>query len=181
MAPIDQAGPLGQPPNPVESVRKTETHRPRTLSRWLKSTSNRTFALYPVVIAAFEFALHGRDMRFVPWGIPLLIWGYLQYRLGGNYRTRMGGGGPGLWVPPERIVDQGIYRYTRNPMYLGHMIFMVGLAITFWSWAALLLLAFHLVWFNNRAKEDEAHLEALFGAPYIEYRNRVKRWIPGVY
>jgi protein-S-isoprenylcysteine O-methyltransferase Ste14 len=160
---------------------KTETERPRALRRWLKSTSNRTFVLYPVLVAAFEFALHGRDMRIVPWGIPLLIWGYLQYRLCGNYRTRHGGGGPGLSVPPERIVDQGIYRYIRNPMYLGHMIFMLGLAITFWSWAALLLLAVHMVWFNNRAKEDEAHLEELFGAPYVEYRKRVKRWIPGVY
>lgn len=153
----------------------------RRLRRWLKSTSNRTFALYPVLIGIVEFALHGPDMRFVPWGMPLLVWGYLQYRLIGNYRTRLGGGGPGLSNPPERIVEQGIYRYMRNPMYLGHLIFMLGLAITFWSWAALLLLAFHLVWFDNRAKEDEAHLEQLFGAPYVAYRNRVKRWIPGVY
>jgi protein-S-isoprenylcysteine O-methyltransferase Ste14 len=153
----------------------------RTVRRWLKSTSNRTFVLYPVCIAVFEFALHGRDMGIVPWGLPLLAWGYLQYRLCGTYRTRLGGGGPGLSVPPERIIDVGIYGYLRNPMYLGHMIFMLGLAITFWSWAALLLLAVHLVWFNNRAKEDEAHLEALFGAPYLAYKARVKRWIPGIY
>ena len=165
----------------ADGGRKIQTERPRTLSRWLKSTSNRTFVLYPLVVAAFELALHGPDMEFVPWGIPLLIWGYLQYRLCGNYRTKLGGGGPGLSNPPERIVDQGIYAYMRNPMYLGHMIFMLGLAITFWSWAALLLLAGHLVWFNNRAKEDEAHLEALFGAPYVVYKTRVKRWLPGIY
>src|SRR5687767_7585301 len=93
------------------TVGKRETERPNAVYRWLKSTSNRTFALYPVLIAAFEFALHGRDMRIVWWGIPLLVWGYLQYRLCGNYRTRLGGGGPGLAVPPERIVDQGIYAY----------------------------------------------------------------------
>jgi hypothetical protein len=112
--------------------------------RWLKTTSNRTFVLYPALVAAFEFALRGRDMRLVPWGVPLLIWGYLQYRLCGNYRTRLGGGGPGLSVPPERIVDTGVYAYLRNPMYLGHMIFLAGLAITFWSWAALLLLLMHI-------------------------------------
>lgn len=182
MTDFDATGATQQPRSaaPATTPRK-ETERPQTLRRWLKSTSNRTFVLYPVLIALFEFLLHGRDMRFVPWGLPLLAWGYLQYRLCGNYRTRLGGGGPGLSVPPERIVEQGVYRYLRNPMYLGHMIFMLGLAITFWSWAALLLLAFHLFWFNERAKEDEAHLEALFGAPYVDYRTRVKRWIPGVY
>ena len=165
----------------LEPVAKGQADRPNTLRGWLKSTSNRTFALYPVLIAAFEFALHGRDMRFVPWGIPLLIWGYLQYRLCGNYRTRLGGGGPGVDVPPDRIVADGPYRYVRNPMYLGHLIFMVGLAITFWSWAALALLGFHVVWFHRRVLEDEARLLERFGEPYRTYRDRVKRWIPGVF
>jgi protein-S-isoprenylcysteine O-methyltransferase Ste14 len=147
----------------------------------LKSTSNRTFALYPALVALFEFALHGRDMRVVWWGVPLLVWGYLQYRLCGDYRTRLGGGGPGLANPPERIVQTGVYAYLRNPMYLGHMIFLAGLAITFWSWAALLLLLVHIPWYDNRARQDEAHLEAQFGAPYADYKRRVKRWIPGVY
>jgi protein-S-isoprenylcysteine O-methyltransferase Ste14 len=151
------------------------------IRRWVKSTSNRTFALYPALVALFEFALHGRDLRIVPWGIPLLVWGYLQYRLCGTYRTRLGGGGPGLSNPPERIVDTGIYGYLRNPMYLGHMIFLAGLAVTFWSWAALLLLLVHVPWFDQRARQDEAHLEQLFGPPYVAYRNRVKRWIPGLY
>ncbi len=182
MTEIDKTGLPGEPFTASrQGALETNAERPKTLRRWLKSTSNRTFALYPALIAAFEFALHGRDMRIVLWGVPLLVWGYLQYRLCGNYRTRHGGGGPGLSVPPERIVDEGIYGYIRNPMYLGHLIFMVGLAFTFWSWAALLLLAFHLVWFNERAKEDEVHLEALFGPPYLDYKARVKRWIPGVY
>ena len=136
--------------------------------------------LYPVCIIAFELVVRRGDLVLVPWGLPLLIWGYLQYRLGGQYRTKMGGGGPGLSNPPERIVDTGIYAYTRNPMYLGHLIFMVGLAITFWSLAALGLLAFHVVWFQHRVRGDEAHLKTLFGQDYVDYAARVKRWIPGV-
>jgi protein-S-isoprenylcysteine O-methyltransferase Ste14 len=153
----------------------------RSLRRWAKSTSNRTFVLYPILVVLFEFALQGHGLRVVPWGIPLLIWGYLQYRLCGTYRTRLGGGGPGLSNPPERIVDSGIYAFVRNPMYLGHIIFLGGLAITFRSWAALVLLLVHLPWFDKRARQDEAHLEQLFGAPYATYRKRVKRWIPGIY
>jgi protein-S-isoprenylcysteine O-methyltransferase Ste14 len=83
-------------------------------------------------------------------------------------------------IPPERVVDTGIYAYTRNPMYLGHLIFMLGLAITFWSWAALLLLAFHIFWFQQRVREDEERMTKLFGAQYGDYQRRVKRWIPYV-
>ena len=157
-----------------------ESKRPRTLRRWLKSTSRRTFVLYPVCILAFEFLVRRGDLVFVPWGLPFLVWGYLQYRLSGQYRTRMGGGGPGLSNPPERIVDSGIYAYTRNPMYLGHLIFMTGLAITFWSLAALALLAVHIPWYQRRVRGDEAHLTAMFGREFIDYTVRVKRWIPGV-
>jgi len=95
-------------------------------------------------------------------------------------RPKLGGGGPGIDVPPDRIVAEGPYRYLRNPMYLGHLIFMLGLAIIFSSWLALALFAFHTVWFHRRVLNDEAHLEARFGAPYLAYKIRVKRWIPGV-
>ena len=112
--------------------------------------------------------------------MPLLAWGYLQYRLVGNYRTRLGGGGPGVSVPPERIVEQGPYRWVRNPMYLGPLLFFAGIAATLHSWIALVVLAFHVAWFDRRVREDERHLAELFGDPYRDYCRRVKRWIPGL-
>jgi protein-S-isoprenylcysteine O-methyltransferase Ste14 len=154
--------------------------RPRTLRRWFESTSNRTFVLYPILVAAFQYVWNGGHVTFMPWGVVLLIWGYGQYRLVGNFRERLGGGGPGIAIPPDRIIDYGFYAYTRNPMYLGHLIFMLGLAITFWSWAALLLLVFHVFWFQRRVVEDEERLTKLFGAQYTDYQRRVKRWIPYV-
>ncbi len=152
----------------------------RTLVRWLESTSNRSFVFYPVCVVIFELARRGGDLAFVPWGTALLIWGYLQYVLVGRYRTRLGGGGPGLGVPPLRIVDQGPYKVLRNPMYLGHLIFIAGLAITFRSLPAVALLAFNMVWFNRRVLKDERRLEEIFGAEYDGYKARVKRWIPGM-
>jgi protein-S-isoprenylcysteine O-methyltransferase Ste14 len=149
--------------------------------RWFKSTSNRTFIVYPIAVLAFEEGLHRGMVQIHPWGAVLLLWGYLQYRLVGNYRTGRGGGGPGLEVPPDRIVAVGPYRYLRNPMYLGHLIFMLGLAVTFSSWLAVALLAFHAVWFHRRVLRDEAHLEARFGESYRVYKKDVKRWIPGLF
>jgi protein-S-isoprenylcysteine O-methyltransferase Ste14 len=65
-------------------------------------------------------------------------------------------------------------------MYLGHLIFMLGLAVTFSSWLALALLIFHAVWFHRRVLRDEGSLEARFGAPYRAYKAQVTRWIPGL-
>lgn len=155
--------------------------RPKTLKRWLKSTSNRTFIVYPVVIFVLECLIQKGIPALTIWGVPLLPWGYLQFRWGGKYRTRNGGGGPGVDIPPERIVDTGIYAYTRNPMYLGHMIFMLGLIITFRSLPALALLIYHLFWFQQRVLHDEQRLQQMFGQDYVNYMGRVKRWIPGLF
>ena len=152
----------------------------RRLKRWFKSTSKRTFVVYPIGIAAFEFGLHRGAPDFHPLGVILLAWGYLQYRLSGKYRTRLGGGGPGIEIPPDEIVASGPYRWVRNPMYLGHLIFMLGLVVTFSSIAAALLLVVHVFWFHRRVLADEKRLETRFGAPYLGYKARVKRWIPGV-
>jgi protein-S-isoprenylcysteine O-methyltransferase Ste14 len=150
------------------------------LRRLLERTPVRTFVIYPLGVIAFELAIRRGNLVVVPWGIPLLAWGYLQYRLTGGYRVQRGGGGPGITVPPEHLVENGLYAYTRNPMYLGHLIFMLGLAVTFRSWLALLLLALNAVWFHRRVLDDEARLRTLFGRQYADYQARVKRWIPGV-
>lgn len=153
---------------------------PTRLAAWLRSTPNRTFVLYPLCVVAVELIHQGGSLAVVPWGVPLLAWGYLQYRLVGRYRLGIAKGGPGLATPPEQLVVDGPYGYVRNPMYLGHLIFLLGLAITFWSWLALALFAVHVVWFDRRARGDEASLAIRFGAPYADYKARVKRWIPGV-
>ena len=148
--------------------------------RWLKSTSNRTFIVWPLALFALEAWIQQGVPSMEPWGLPLLAWGYLQYRWVGTYRTAFGGGGPGISIPPQRIVEAGPYRWVRNPMYLGHLIFLAGLAAVLQSWIGAAVLAFHLVWFDRRVRGDERHLEERFGEPYRDYCRRVKRWIPGV-
>jgi protein-S-isoprenylcysteine O-methyltransferase Ste14 len=149
--------------------------------RWLRSTSNRTFVLWPTLLFSAEAALQQGLPQIQLWALPLLAWGVLQYRLVGDYRLREGGGGPGISIPPERLVIGGPYRLCRNPMYLGHLIFLAGLAFALDSWLAAALFVSHAVWFDRRVRDDEARLTALFGNPYREYLARVKRWIPGLF
>src|SRR5262245_21473972 len=121
---------------------------------WFWRTPVQTFLLCPLIVFAFELARHGGRLPLMPAtvvpGLLLMAWGYLQYRLVGGYRLPRAGGSAGMDCPPERIIAQGPYRYTRNPMYLGHIIFLVGLALMFWSWLALVILAARAIWFHSR-------------------------------
>jgi hypothetical protein len=148
------------------------------VARRVRSTPFRTFVLYPATLVAVESALRRRALRLDGRGLPLMVWGYLQYRLCGNYRRPRGGGGPGPDVPPDRLVTTGPYAVVRNPMYLGHLIFLAGLAITLRSPRTALLGLGVAAWFHARVLDDEARLRAIFGAEYIEYARRVSRWLP---
>lgn len=115
--------------------------------RFLSRTPVRTFLLYPLITLVWEWIIHGGQIEINPWFLPLMIWGYLQYRLCGGYGGKRGGGGPGPEVPPERLVTTGLYAYTRNPMYLGHLIFLIGLTLTLRSWLGALITVAVAVWF----------------------------------
>jgi protein-S-isoprenylcysteine O-methyltransferase Ste14 len=150
------------------------------VSSLLARTPLVTFVLIPIVVAACELILRDGVLALDIWGVPLLILGYAQYRLVGNFRTAHGGGGPGIDNPPTRIVTEGPYRLTRNPMYLAHLIFTLGLAVTLRSFVALAILVLRAIWFHRRVVADEARLAARFGAEYTDYKARVKRWLPGI-
>jgi len=147
----------------------------------LAGTSYRTFVLYPVLVVAFELWLNDGRVRLEVWYLPLLAWGYLQYRLSGRYRLRLGGGGPGMDTPPETLVTSGPFALCRNPMYLGHVIFLAGLALSMSSWLGAAIALGTAVWLQFRVRRDERRLAERFGEPYMQYCSRVKRWIPAVF
>ena len=144
-------------------------------------TSFRTFVLYPVLVVAFELWLNDGRLRLQGWALPLLAWGYLQYRLTGRYRLRLGGGGPGMETPPVRLVTSGPFALCRNPMYLGHLIFLAGLALLLRSWLGAAVAVGTAVWLQFRVRRDERRLGERFGEPYLQYCSRVKRWIPALF
>lgn len=151
------------------------------ITRLLQSTSFRTFLLYPLVVVSWELVLNEGRLRLEPWFLPLLAWGYLQYWLIGKYRIRRGGGGPGMDTPPERLVTTGAFAYCRNPMYQGHIIFLLGLTLSLQSALAALITVATMVWFQFRVRRDERRLAERFGQTYLDYTARVRRWIPGIF
>jgi hypothetical protein len=149
--------------------------------KFFSRTPVRTFLLYPLVTLLWELLIHSGRIEINPWFLPLMVWGYLQYRLCGNYRIARGGGGPGPEIPPERLVSSGLYAYTRNPMYLGHIIFLTGLTLTLQSWLAALITMAVAIWFHFRVLADERKLSVELGPAYAVYTKSVKRWVPGLF
>jgi protein-S-isoprenylcysteine O-methyltransferase Ste14 len=112
-----------------------------------------------------------------------MVAGYFLYKFSTAYRVKHGGGGPGeKWEKqPQKLITIGPYAFTRNPVYLGHLIFLIGLALTLRSLFAAILAAVVAVAFHRRIINDEKRLAGVFGQEYFEYKSHVKRWIPGVF
>ncbi len=117
-----------------------------------------------------------RRMRVSSQWLGLLALGYALYRGAGAYREAAGARSRGFAELPERLVTDGPYALSRNPMYLGHLVFMAGLVGATRSPLAVLLALRQLRRFSDRARLDEERFERLFGEEYRAYRVRVPRW-----
>jgi protein-S-isoprenylcysteine O-methyltransferase Ste14 len=90
-----------------------------------------------------------------------------------------GRGTPAPIDAPRKFVSRGLYRYVRNPMYLGVLTVIAGWAALFRTTALLwyafgVAIAFNLVVLIY----EEPQLRRLFGKEYEEYCSRVNRWLP---
>lgn len=102
-------------------------------------------------------------------GVILAAWALTIFRRHGTTTI------PGR--PSARLVTWGPYRFSRNPMYVALTLAYLGEAGVLGQVWPLLLLLLTLVYVNwTLIPFEEAHLQQTFGAPYTEYRGRVRRW-----
>ncbi len=78
----------------------------------------------------------------------------------------------------SELVVEGVYRHSRNPMYAGMVLMLAAWALYLENFAAIGLWP-TAPWYLQRFQilPEERALAALFGAPYLEYRRRVRRWL----
>jgi protein-S-isoprenylcysteine O-methyltransferase Ste14 len=102
-------------------------------------------------------------------GLAFALWGErAMHRAGTNLRADR---------PSTAIVDDGPFRYTRNPLYLSVTTMFLGVAFLANSaWLLLLLVPMALVLHFGIVRREERYLEAKFGEPYRAYRARVRRY-----
>lgn len=91
---------------------------------------------------------------------------------------RRAGTRPEPWKPSTAIVRTGVYRLTRNPMYMAMMLVYLALAVALDSGIAVLFAApLLLVIQQGVVRREERYLERTFGEEYLEYKRSVRRWI----
>ncbi len=145
----------------------------------------------PTVVAMY--AAYGAHLAALVWAVNQRVWPVQlplrACRIAGSMLTVLGVGialagarpfGAGAQISgilPGSLHTSGIYRYSRNPQYLG-----VGLAATATALAARSAFAGLLaagVWASYRRwiPSEERHLTRIFGNDYADYRTRVRRWL----
>jgi len=76
------------------------------------------------------------------------------------------------------LVSSGVYRFTRNPMYLGLLITLLAWAVFLSNPLALLFLPLYVLYINRyQIGPEERVLASLFGAEYAAYKKKVRRWL----
>lgn len=142
--------------------------------------------IVPVVMLVLGVAI---DRGLAPWGAgPEGLWRWLPggvlvasglFLLGaaaGLFRRT--GQDPKPWEPSPELILDGVYRYTRNPMYVGMGLLQAGLGLFFASVTPAMLVPVSW-WIIHRIaiRHEEAYLRGKFGAEYEVYVGRVRRWL----
>ena len=120
---------------------------------WVVPQSLRLFGVVPLVA-----------------GFLLLSWGATLFKTKGTAIKP--------FEPSTTLVTQGPYRFTRNPMYLGAITFLTGIAIMLGSLAAFVApVAMFVTLQRIFIPAEEAMMEQTFGQAYRDFKQRVRRWI----
>jgi protein-S-isoprenylcysteine O-methyltransferase Ste14 len=108
----------------------------------------------------------------------LLVFVGIALNIGGFITQKRAGTDPIPFNPTTRIVVHGLYRFTRNPMYIGFALWTLGLAILVNSAWMLPAVPIGLVLIDRIViTREERYLERKFREEYLDYKRRVRRWI----
>lgn len=126
--------------------------------------------LVPWLLLPSDAPVDVTTLPIVVAGTGLLLWCIRDFYVAGQ-------GTLAPWAPPKHLVTVGLYRISRNPMYLAVVVILVGLAVSFRSlslavYAIGIALAFHL----RVVTYEEPVLARSFGRDWLAYRAGVPRW-----
>jgi len=105
-------------------------------------------------------------------GITIAVLGVIRFRLAGTTVD------PRVPDQSASLVAGGVYRLSRNPMYLGFFLVLSAWALGLGNVASFLILPLFVVCMNRlQIAPEERQLHKLFGEAYCEYTSNVRRWI----
>ena len=78
----------------------------------------------------------------------------------------------------NRLVTSGIYRYSRNPMYLGMILIIISTTVYYLNFLSVFSPLIFYIWINKfQINREEIFLEDKFGSEYLKYKSKTRRWI----
>ena len=130
----------------------------------------RTPRLFPRERSLANGLADGLGWTLLAMGLALMVWAVLTMM---RARTT-----PVPHMQPSALVTDGPFAFTRNPIYLGDAMVLLG-AILIWSAPlALPVLAAFVWWIDRRfVRAEEARLKAGFGGAFEDWAARVRRWV----
>jgi protein-S-isoprenylcysteine O-methyltransferase Ste14 len=91
---------------------------------------------------------------------------------------RRTGQDPKPWTSTPELITTGVYRWSRNPMYVGLALIQIGIAIGLANaWILALVPPVLAVVYATAIRHEERYLEREFGETYLEYKRSVRRWL----
>ena len=122
--------------------------------------------LLPIIARPYRYA----GFAIIALGLVPALWAALLFRRAGT--------GIVPFSPATALVVRGPYRFTRNPMYLGLSMTLLGAAILMGSLTPFLVVPAFMALITDRfIAPEEAMLERAFGASYLAYKAKVRRWL----
>jgi protein-S-isoprenylcysteine O-methyltransferase Ste14 len=135
----------------------------------------------PYQIASRDFLIFNTG-NFAYLSIPLYFIGTLIIIWCSVDMVKRGLGTPAHVDPPKKLIITGLYRYTRNPIYLGALFILLGYIFGFGSGIMILyFLLFVLAYQILITLIEEPILRNTFGKDYEEYCKKIPRWIPRLF
>ena len=139
------------------------------------------FYFYTVFAAAFGWPLVSTQMFFhsnaIAWiGVGLCFIGLLVLvgslvSFGRSFRV-------GIDVEkPDKLVTTGVFAISRNPIYVGFALVLVGQFLVFPNWIPLAYLAAGVLLFHRQVLREEGFMRQQYGEDYAEYCRRVRRYV----
>lgn len=123
--------------------------------------------LLPPRLSPILFAVGGSAVAVA--GI-LASWAILRFRSAGTHVEP--------FHPSLALVEDGPYRFTRNPMYIGLLLLQFGLSVMLsLEWGVLAVIPLAIVLHIGVILREESYLRTKFGASYEAYLSRTRRWL----
>jgi protein-S-isoprenylcysteine O-methyltransferase Ste14 len=135
---------------------------------------------FPYQIATRDFLVFNTNI-LAYFSIPLYIIGTIIIIWCSVDMVKRGLGTPAHLDPPKKLIINGLYRYVRNPIYLGALFVLLGYILWFGSGLMILYFLFFVLAYQILITLiEEPILRNTFGKDYEDYCKKVPRWIPRI-